>query len=294
MRASTTDTSQPVVSGRPPVERAVIWRPAGFAGVEALAARYTRQEFLPHRHDAFLIGIIEHGVHSVWCRGTRTAAGPGFVATFDPGEVHHGGAADPQGWQQRMLYVAEDVVAEVLEDLLDRAAPAGALHFRDCFRRDGRTASVIRRVHELLQRDDGNVLERQTRFEDLLGGLFRQFASFDSRAPRLLDAPSALERVREYLHANLREPCPLGDLARVAGLRRSHLVRSFQRRFGLPPHQYLIQLRVDAARRLLAANVPASEVAADVGFADQSHFVRRFKAILGVTPGRYVNAGAPR
>jgi AraC-like DNA-binding protein len=62
-------------------------------------------------------------------------------------------------------------------------------------------------------------------------------------------------------------------------------------RFGLPPHQYLLQLRVDAARRLLAAKVPASEVAADVGFADQSHFVRRF---LGVTPGRYVNVGAPR
>ena len=67
-----------------------------------------------------------------------------------------------------------------------------------------------------------------------------------------------------------------------------------QRRFGLPPHQYLIQLRVDAARRLLAAKVPASEVAADVGFADQSHFVRRFKAILDVTPGRYVNVGASR
>lgn len=89
MGASTTDTLQPVISGRPPTESAVIWRPAGFAGVEALAARYTRQEFLPHRHDAFLIGIIEHGAHSVWCRGTRTAAGPGFVATFDPGEVHH-------------------------------------------------------------------------------------------------------------------------------------------------------------------------------------------------------------
>jgi AraC-like DNA-binding protein len=226
-------------------------------------------------------------------RGTRTAAGPGFVATFDPDEVHHGGAADPLGWQQRMLYVAEDVVAEVLEDQLDRAAPAGGLHFRDSFRRDSRTARAIRRVHELLQREDGDVLERQSRFEDLLGGLFRRSASVDARAPRRADAPLALERVREYLHANLREPCSLGDLARVAGLRRSHLVRSFQLRFGLPPHQYLIQLRVDAARRLLAAKMPASAVAADVGFADQSHFVRRFKAILGVTPGRYVNAGAP-
>jgi AraC-like DNA-binding protein len=278
-----TIISLPGTSGRPPREDAIIWRPAGLVGVEALAARYTRQEFLPHRHDAFLIGIIEHGVHSVWCRGTHTLAGPGYVATFDPGEVHYGGAADPDGWQQRMLYVDEKVVAHVMEDLLDRAAPAGARHFRDCFRKDDRAATDIRCLHGLLERGDGDILERQTRFEDALGKLFHRFAGFDSHVPQALGAPGALERVREYLHANLREPCPLGDLAQVAGLRRGHLVRSFQRRFGLPPHRYLNQIRIDAARELLARKMPASEVAAEVGFADQSHFVRRFKAIVGAT-----------
>jgi AraC-like DNA-binding protein len=290
----TIDSAQQGIAGRPPREDALIWRPAGLVGVEALAARYTRQEFLPHRHDAFLIGIIEHGVHTVWCRGTRTAAGPGYVATFDPGEVHHGGAGDPTGWQQRMLYVDEKLVADVVEDLLDRDAPAGALHFRDCFRMDVRAASAIHRVHRLLQENGGDVLERQTTFEELVGRLFERFAGFGSRTPPSLDAPAELDRVREYLHANLREPCPLGDLARVAGLRRGHLVRSFQRRFGLPPHRYLTQIRIDTARELLAGDMPASEVAAEVGFADQSHFVRRFKAIVGATPGRYVSSAHAR
>jgi AraC-like DNA-binding protein len=72
----------------------------------------------------------------------------------------------------------------------------------------------------------------------------------------------------------------------VAGLRRRHLVSAFRARFGLPPHRYLTQLRVDEARRLLAEGRPPGEVAAAVGFADQSHLVRRFKALLGATPGR--------
>jgi AraC-like DNA-binding protein len=284
------DGSAQRVPGRRPRESAALWRPTGLSGVEALVARYTRQEFLPHRHDAFLIGIIEEGVHSVWCRGERTAAGPGYVATFDPGEVHHGGAAEPGGWRQRMLYVSERVVADVLEDQLDRAAPAGAQHFRDCFRGDAQVANTLRRVHEILELGAGEVLEVQTRFEGLLGGLFRRYASVHPSPPLARDAPVALERVREYIHAQFRDPCRLGDLARVAGLRRDHLVRAFQRRFGLPPHRYLTQVRIDAAKELLAREVPASEVAAEIGFADQSHFLRRFKAVVGVTPGRYGNS----
>jgi hypothetical protein len=58
--------------------------------------------------------------------------------------------------------------------------------------------------------EDVDILERQSRFEDLVGRLF-EFASFASRTPPSPDAPVELDRVREYLHANLREPCPLGD-----------------------------------------------------------------------------------
>jgi AraC-like DNA-binding protein len=64
-------------------------------------------------------------------------------------------------------------------------------------------------------------------------------------------------------------------------------VDAFTRRFALSPHRYQTQLRVDAARALLAQGHQAVEVAGAVGFADQSHFIRRFKAITGVTPGRY-------
>ena len=273
--------------GRPPDNDARIWAPPGLPGVEALAARYVRQEFAPHRHDGVLIGVIEAGAHAVYCRGARHVAGPGTVATLDADEVHRGGAAATAGWRQRMLYVAHPLLLELAEDALDRPAPASTLHFREPFRHAPELAAAYGRLHRLLDRG-GEPLALQSRFEAVARAMLTRFAGLrPPRPPRLHASPRSLERAREHLHAHLAEPCPLAELARVAGLRRRQLVTAFRARFGLAPHQYLTQLRVDAARALLAAGRAPGEVAAEVGFADQSHLGRRFKAVLGATPGRY-------
>jgi quercetin dioxygenase-like cupin family protein len=61
---------------------------------------------------------------------------------------------------------------------------------------------------------------------------------------------------------------------------------------GLPPHGYLTQVRLrEARRRLLAGRSPAL-VAAEVGFVDQSHLIKRFRSAFGMTPGQYVSANS--
>ena len=69
-----------------------------------------------------------------------------------------------------------------------------------------------------------------------------------------------------------------------------HLVRSFKKELGLPPHVYLTQLRLQEAKHLLAQGDSLAETAAAVGFYDQSALSRHFKKIYGVTPGRYAKA----
>jgi AraC-like DNA-binding protein len=75
----------------------------------------------------------------------------------------------------------------------------------------------------------------------------------------------------------------------VAGLNPCHFARQFKAAMGLPPHQYVITRRVERARRLLRAGTDLSlaEVAAQVGFYDQSQFSHHFKRLVGVTPGQY-------
>jgi AraC-like DNA-binding protein len=103
----------------------------------------------------------------------------------------------------------------------------------------------------------------------------------------------AIRRARAYLHERFNESVSLDELSAIAGLSPYHLVRSFTRRFGLPPHAYQIHVRVERARVLLATGMPPAQVASSVGFADQSHFTRHFRRINNVTPANYARAAVP-
>jgi AraC-like DNA-binding protein len=85
----------------------------------------------------------------------------------------------------------------------------------------------------------------------------------------------------------------LATLAERAGLSRFQALRSFKRRYGLPPHAYQLCLRVTRARRMLLKGAAPADVAAHCGFVDQSHFNRHFKRIVGVTPTQYAASFAP-
>lgn len=107
-----------------------------------------------------------------------------------------------------------------------------------------------------------------------------------------LDVTAIIEAVRRHLRDHLADPVRLDDLARLAGRSRCHLLRMFQQATGLPPHAYQTQLRVEAAKGLLAAGHAISHVAAETGFSDQSHFSRVFRDLTGATPRQYQQGGA--
>jgi len=98
-----------------------------------------------------------------------------------------------------------------------------------------------------------------------------------------------LRAVVEYIEEHLGAGPSLEQMAAVARLSAYHFARQFKATTGLPPHQFVIARRVERARELLQGGTDLSlaEVAADVGFSDQSQFSRHFKRALGVTPGQF-------
>jgi len=98
---------------------------------------------------------------------------------------------------------------------------------------------------------------------------------------------SPLDRVRTYLKANVNEPVPGEDVARMSGLSVWQVVRAFHYDFGLPPHAYHLRVRLAAACELLTRGVAIARVANECGFADQSHLNRWFKSVYGVTPATW-------
>lgn len=97
-----------------------------------------------------------------------------------------------------------------------------------------------------------------------------------------------LADVVEYIHGNYAEQLKSETLARVACVSDTHLKRIFNRIFGMPPIEYVILTRINAARELLETTErTVSDIAQEVGFYDHSHFSRHFKRLRGCTPTRY-------
>lgn len=98
--------------------------------------------------------------------------------------------------------------------------------------------------------------------------------------------PAWLLAVRDRLHADFMHNHRLDELAAVEGVHPVHLAREFRRQFGCPPGEYLRNLRVQYACKLLSGPaMPMVEVALAAGFASQSHLCRVFAAHTGMSPG---------
>jgi AraC-like DNA-binding protein len=101
-------------------------------------------------------------------------------------------------------------------------------------------------------------------------------------------APWQVKRVCERLAAELDGRLPIAQLAGEFGLSVSHFSRAFRVSTGMPPHQWLLRQRVNAAKQLMTArNLTLAEIAISAGFTNQSHFTRVFSSIAGISPGAW-------
>lgn len=105
------------------------------------------------------------------------------------------------------------------------------------------------------------------------------------------DDASGMDRVMGYLSEHFRENVPMKALADLVRLSLRQFHRNFKKRFGMPPNQFLIRMRVMAARDMLVSDKrPVAKIAFDLGFADDTLFIRQFKARMGMTPLQYRKA----
>lgn len=98
----------------------------------------------------------------------------------------------------------------------------------------------------------------------------------------------AIIQVQEFLQKHFREENSIGNLARIAKMSPSGFIRNFRDITGLPPRQYILNLRLDfACSELVAGRSPVSEIAFNAGFNDSNYFTRLFHKHMGCTPRQY-------
>lgn len=255
------------------------------SGIETIRAHFEGHAYDPHWHDSYLVGITEQGLQQFHCRRQRHVSTPGRIFLLEPGEIHDGDAPDPEGFTYLTLYLDPKWLDRELRALFEHTPAACQISFADTQADDARLAAATATAFRTLHGDEMRIV-RQTALDDLLSNLTRHlhWRTKVSPDPRL---PLVAQIARDYLHSHTSQDIGLDDLARVTGVDRFRLTRAFKAAFGIAPHAYLIQLRLARARRLLASGLSPAEVAAALGFADQSHLGRWFQRAYRMTPADY-------
>lgn len=253
------------------------------AGIDAVEAK-TRHSFSRHTHDQFGIGLIDQGAQKSLSGRGMVEAGAGDMITVNPGEVHDGAPIGDEGRTWRMLYLDPSIVSTAAEDISQGRATSG--EFTEPAFRNAETANQFRALYAVITEPvtPNEAICGEERLLLLLGSLLTTGKAYP------LERPAAVTAAKAMIDDDPTVPVTLSDLAAEARLSRFQLVRNFARAVGLTPHAYIVQRRIDLARRLIRKGMPLAEAAFASGFADQSHMTRVFVGKYGFSPGTYAEA----
>jgi AraC-like DNA-binding protein len=261
------------------------FKPAPLPGASLMDAHFREHTFERHSHDTFSIGLTHSGVQSFHCGGTLHSSLPGDLILFNPDEPHDGERGAPEGFGYSILYVPMDAVHACADASAGLRMPQ---YFRSPVVRDRALARRFTQATAAIQQS-GETLRAQELLSALLATILLRHGEPGVREDaRALAARQRVERVRDYLQAHFQDNVTVEDLTPVAGLSRVHLTRAFTQAFGTPPHLYLNAVRLRRAQAAMLAGTPLADVAAACGFADQSHFTRRFKGAVGTSPAQWL------
>ena len=260
------------------------WVAPDLNGLQLLSATFVTHTFPRHFHDTYVIGIQESGAEKFQCLGVPGVAPAGSIVMLNPGEVHNGRAAEGKPWVYRGFYPDLSLIQEAASECHGARRPLPVFPATVIF--DRRLSQALSRLHRILETSQ-ETLERQSCFTTTMCELITRHADNRPAIESTGSESRAIKLTRDYITDHYQENISLKELSQVVNLNPFYLLRAFRKGMGLPPHEYLTQVRVNRAMELLSAGLPIAEVALETGFVDQSHLTSRFKRIVGVTPKRF-------
>jgi AraC-like DNA-binding protein len=234
-----------------------------------------------HAHAQYQLTLYAGGPRRFDIAGRAFTGDTRTSVIIQSGEPHGSVAVDDEHTALRTFYIDAKMMEEAAASIWHRG---GTVAFHEPRLADPSTVAML---HEALRALEDGSLEGEVAFCAALEQLVRRHAAPTGAPLPLGGGNGRMEQVRDLLADRVAENVRLDDLAEVADISRFHLIRLFRRRYGVPPFAYQRNLRVERARDALRYGESLADTAAELGFADQSHLGRAFRAVMGATPGQY-------
>jgi AraC-like DNA-binding protein len=234
-----------------------------------------------HAHAQYQLTLYAGGPRRFDIAG-RTFAGDTHTSVIiQSGEPHGSVPVGDERTALRTFYIDEKIMQEAGAAIWHRA---GTVAFPEPRLADPETVTLLHAAHRALE---GAGLEGEVAFCTALEALVRRHAAPTGADRELPQSNGRMARVRDLLVDRVADNLRLDELADAAEMSRFHVIRLFRQRYGVTPFAYQRNLRVERAREALRHGETLADAAAALGFADQSHLGRAFRAVMGATPGQY-------
>ncbi|MBH8580466.1 AraC family transcriptional regulator [Bisbaumannia pacifica] len=261
------------------------WRDARLPHLELRLVEDGRKVcYAPHSHRHWSLGAVTAGESTFHYREARHHIQAGSLVLMNPEWVHACNPIDDRPWAYRMLYVDTDWLTTLRHGAGLLAAPCWEDIPTAVITAPEWYAGYLRMTDALLD-PTRDLLDQQSEVADYLTALMHHLAGATAQSRPL--PPATLRELAAYLDAHAAEEVSLDTLCARSGYSPGHLIRAFKQHFGLTPHAYLINRRVQLGQRELKRGTPIAEAALSAGFSDQPHFQRTFKRLVAATPDQY-------
>ncbi|MBA1270000.1 AraC family transcriptional regulator [Pseudomonas carnis] len=267
-----------------PADTPRFWRDERLPFIEARSIADGRKvTYTRHAHEHFSIGAITTGC-SYYHYGAHTfEISAGTVVLMNPGDVHACNPIHDQPWFYHMLYLDTPWLTD-LQYQLGFSTDQGYRPFDTPHTRDTGLYHGLLDLYRTLVDEQAELLQKQS-------ALVSYFTEVQQRLnPSLTpvrEVNHKLERAADYIRAHCTQALKLEDICQAAELSPSYLIRAFKHYYGLTPHAFMVNRRIQFARSQLRNGALIADVALAAGFADQAHFQRTFKQHFAATPGQY-------
>ena len=262
----------------------VFWRDPALAFIEARTIADGRKvTYARHALEHFSIGAITTG-RSYYHYGADTfEISAGTVVLMNPGDVHACNPIANEQWSYQMLYIDTPWLTE-LQYQLGFSTDQGYRPFDTPYTRDPLLYRGLLELYRIVVDEQAEHLQKQSALVSYFSDVQQRLNP--SPTP-VREVNHKLERAAEYIREHCTQALKLEDICQAAELSPSYLIRAFKQYYGLTPHAFLVNQRIQFARAQLRQGELIADVALAAGFADQAHFQRAFKQHFAATPGQY-------
>lgn len=230
-----------------------------------------------HFHNEVSIAFVESGISRTEIGDEVYEITEGTFLIIPPGLVHKCNPYDYSDWNFRMLYINSS--------WFESAFNIKGKQIKFSYMKLSKTASLA--IIELLNDIENNIIdiEMESKLINFISLLLN--AENSQKEISKIIYQSQLDKTKKFLDDNYLSPITLDNLVLVSGISKYYLIRQFENSYGLSPHKYITNLRVNHSKELLKTSMDFASIALESGFYDQSHFTKCFKEYTGVTPKKY-------